>query len=403
MSTNMAPTNQAMAQTMTPPAPVSSPRSDVRLLFVVDSWFPGVGGAELQSLKLAHALKRQGAQIRFVAPHLDKSMPVTEQIEGFDVQKVTFPQIRVLGSLILYIKLALLLYRRRHSYDCIHFHVTGSMAVIGGLLRQVIGKPMIAKVSGFFEFEHGVLKRSRGFNPRLAASRWALRHIDYFQTISTQTRERLLEAGFDEHSIRYIPNGIELSDNPASRHSDGIFRAGYCGRMRAIKGVDVLIRAFDQVLKVQPGLDMQLLIAGDGETEQELHQLVSDLGIGDKIEFLGEIRDVEGFLGKLDLYVQPSYAEGLPNSVIEAMNAGLPIVATDVGGNNDLVESGTNGYLFEAGDTDALAVLLINCYQNQDDLQAFSKASKQKISRFGFEQVTAQLQELYNNDNKQDQ
>ena len=389
------------------PATSVSDAENLRVLFAVDSRFPGIGGAEIQSIKLAKALRARGIQVDFVAPYLNRESPLEEVVEGFQLTKIDYPQIKLVGSVLLAAKFGWYLYQNQHKYDTVHIHITRILAAAAGLVKPFISCVVVTKISGFFEFQGGILDPDRSLNPANMLIRFALRKIDYVQTISVQTREKLEQAGFRPEQIKFIPNGIEIRDpaaeNPAqsepARALDSAaddFVIGYCGRMRTVKGVHVLLDGFARLKQNNPTTKLVLRVAGDGETEAELKQQASSLNLGDSIEFLGYIDDTASFLSTIDLYVQPSFAEGLPNSVIEAMNSGLAVVATDVGGNNDLVSHASNGRLFAAGDVEGLETELQWCLDNQAELPVMGQRGRQTIAdSYGFAQVTDDLIALY--------
>ncbi len=371
-----------------------------RILFVIDSWFPGMGGAEKQAVKLAKALRAKGIEVEFIAPHLNTDQPITQMYEGFQVTKISYPKIKLLGAAILNARFAWYLFSQRHKFSSAHFHVTQTLAGTAGFIRPFTGLPCVAKISGFYEFEHGVLARHKPLNPILRLIRLGLRNIDYVQTISEQTRAKLVDAGFRSEQIKFVPNGIDCDTTPRERQysKDKVFSVGYCGRMAPVKGVDVLLRGFAQWLKSNPDRRVKLTIAGGGNDAQfaESVALANQLGLGQNVDFLGVINDVPGFLATQDLYVQPSYAEGLPNSVMEAMNAALPVIATDIGGNHDLITHEHNGFLFPAGDVDALEALLERAYSQYDDVLPMGQISRQLLSdSYSFDSVTEQLLDLY--------
>ncbi len=371
-----------------------------QVLFVIDSWFPGMGGAEKQAVKLAKALRKKGVEVEFIAPHLDTEQPMSQMYEGFQVTKINYPKIKLLGAAILNARFAWYLFSQRKKFASAHFHVTQTLAGTAGFIRPFTGLPCVAKISGFYEFEHGVLAQHKPLNPILKLIRLGLRNIDYVQTISVQTRTKLEAAGFRPGQIKFVPNGIDCDLSPRERHytRDKEFAVGYCGRMAPVKGVDVLIKGFAQWVKQHPERRLKLNIAGGGKDGQfdENVALVASLGIKDQVNFLGVIDDVPGFLATQDLYVQPSFAEGLPNSVMEAMNAALPVIATDIGGNHDLITHEHNGFLFPAGDSDALALLLERAYTAYDAVLPMGQISRQLLTdHYSFESVTEQLLDLY--------
>ncbi len=367
-----------------------------RVLFVVDSHFPVIGGAESQALKLAVALRERGGHVDFLTPQLDQSDPLVDTHCGFAIKRFSYPHVRYLGTLFMMINFARCLIASRRDYDFVHIHITRYLSATAGLIRPFIKLPMMTKISGFFEFEGGVLDMNGGFQPVNWLLRKAVRNIDYVHTISQQTRSKLIEAGFAESQIRFIPNGVATGDIPAESPKRERVVIGYCGRLRHVKGVDVLIDAIALLKKNNPQPDIELRIAGDGETMDELRHQVAKLGLIDTVVFLGAISDTATFYNGLDVYVQPSFAEGLPNSVIEAMNAGMPVIASDIGGNQDLVIDGNTGYLFKAGDAELLSNKLNTLLSEPTQRLLMGKAGRMRIEEhFDIAQVVEQLVDVY--------
>ena len=368
----------------------------LRILFAVDSRFPGLGGAEKQSVKLAIALREQGVHVEFVTPRIDHTQALSETFEGFNITRIDYPHIRWLGSLVVMARFARYLINNAERFDAVHVHITHLMAAAAGYARARTALPVITKISGFYEFEGGVLDQAARYKPLNLLIRTGLKKVDYVQTISVQTRQKLLDAGFSDAQIQFVPNGIDLREIPAILPSTECLRIGYCGRLREVKGVHVLLDGFAQLKAAHPHTTMQLVIAGSGETRSSLDAQATALGIANDIDWLGTIENTGEFFRSIHLYVQPSFAEGLPNSVMEAMAAGRPVVASDIGGNNDLIEHGVNGALFPIGDASELCAQLGRLINEPDQCQRLAKAGRQSIvDQYGFESVTRQLAGLY--------
>ena len=138
------------------------------------------------------------------------------------------------------------------------------------------------------------------------------------------------------------------------------------------------------------------MIAGEGAEREALAQSARDNGVGETVEFLGEVSDVPGVLARADIYVQPSFQEGLPNAVLEAMAMGLPIVATRVSGNEDVVADGDNGLLVPPGDPDALAAALRRLVADPALALRMGRRSREIVeSRFSLTAVMNQLRAAY--------
>jgi len=139
-----------------------------------------------------------------------------------------------------------------------------------------------------------------------------------------------------------------------------------------------------------------LLVAGDGACREDLGQLSRALAVADCVRFLGDRRDIPQVLSAMDLFVLPSIAEGLSNTVLEAMASGLPIVATRVGGNPELIDDGVNGMLVARQDPAALTGA-VGRYLDDQHLRALhGKASRQRaVDHFGLEQMSDAYAKLY--------
>lgn len=140
----------------------------------------------------------------------------------------------------------------------------------------------------------------------------------------------------------------------------GLCLVGTVGRMQTVKAQPLLVQAFVQALQQQPALQqtLRLVLVGDGPLRAECQALLQSTGFAHLAWLPGERSDVPQVMRGLDLFVLPSLAEGISNTILEAMASGLPVVATAVGGNADLVADGRSGQIVPAGDPSALATAL---------------------------------------------
>ena len=169
--------------------------------------------------------------------------------------------------------------------------------------------------------------------------------------------------GVAAERIVVIPNGVDLKqfepngDPAAIRAELGIPAAspvaGMVGRLSAEKRVDLFLRAAQRVASRVP--ESRFLVIGGGNLLEELKALAGSMGLQSRVVFTGARPDVGALLAAMDLLVLASDFEGLPNSVMEAMAAGRPVVATDLGGCRELVAPGETGLLFPAGSAEALS------------------------------------------------
>jgi len=368
----------------------------LRILLVLDSYFPGTGGSERQLAQLAPRLLEGGHSVEILCPRLLDSMPVREVISGVPIRRINYPRISKLGALIMQVRFALTLLRDYRNFDVIHVHIVKNLAPLVGALRPFLSGMLVAKISGATELSGGLLdpKYSRTFRSRIRNH--FMRRFDYIQTISTHIRSALINAAYDEVKLVGIPNGVNVAryhdgrDEPTPNEKT---HAIYAGRLAYVKGVDVLLRAWAQVVDVHPA---QLALLGEGQECAELRQLAAKLRIEHCIDFVGDCDDIAPYLAQANVYVQPSRAEGLPNSVIEAMAAGLPIIATNVGGNRDLVVDGETGLLVESESPDELASAICSLCSDRDNTQRMGKrAYDQIVEQYSIDNVVSRLLSLY--------
>lgn len=371
-----------------------------RILLVVDGYYPARGGTELQVELLSAAFLARGHEVQVVAPAMYTGRPAVELISGVKTTRIGYPRIKGLGALVLMMKFFFWLILHRKQYDAIHVHMVQNLATVMGLAKPFLrDKVMAAKVSGAWEFEGGLLDPALRNRLPWSAMNYFVRKLDYFQTISEFTRERMLEAGYPDAKIKMIRNGLPIDDFKSATRSradtDNVVTIGYAGRLEPVKGVDVLIAACAELKK--RGLDdIRLEIAGAGKQADNLAAQVASLGIAEKVRFLGGIDNMPEFMANIDIYVQPSHQEGLPNSVMQAMAASLPLAATNVSGNFDLIEHGKNGYLSPAGDALAMADNLQALVENAADREAFGVASFAAVQGvYALDTVLDQLSALY--------
>lgn len=376
---------------------IEHPRLDgLRVLFAVDCEFPGLGGAEAQALKLAVSMRNRGAVVEFVTPRILATQSLEESFHGFTIRRIDYPHVRFVGSLVLMAYFARYLRKNAHRFDAMHVHITHLMAATAGYVRKSTGLSVTTKISGFYEFEGGVLDQRKRFKPLNFLLRTGLKKVDFVQTISEETREKLLEADFRPDQIKFIPNGIDTGETPTTAADSSITTLGYCGRLREVKGVHILLDAFAKVLEKRADANLRLSIAGSGSSADELLDQADALGISKHIEWLGLIEDTQSYFRSIDIYIQPSFAEGLPNSVMEAMVEQQPVIASDIGGNNDLVEHQVSGLRFPAGDSTALSEQIIRLLDDKQLRQSIAVNGRQVMEeRYDIERVVTKLAELY--------
>ncbi len=222
---------------------------------------------------------------------------------------------------------------------------------------------------------------------------------------SEAVRQRLLDS-FPEVSERCmaIYNGVPLarfsSEGDVQRSSlslpVGMSVVGtVCRLFEPQKGLAVLLRAFSELLKRGRVQACQLLLVGEGPAKRDLIELVSRLNIEPHVRFLGARRDVEKILPALDVFVLGSLSEGFGISIVEAMSAGIPVVATKVGGIPEIVRHEETGLLVPPGDVGAMAEAIEQLLQDRERAKAFGERGRERAQQFSIEQAVQRHEDLY--------
>jgi glycosyltransferase involved in cell wall biosynthesis len=263
------------------------------------------------------------------------------------------------------------------------------------LAGRVAGR--LAKVPLIICSERTMMMESEA---RYRLNRWTITLVDRVIAVSNNVRDFCeTHIGLPAAKIVVILNGIEVPAEPAAtsdaaRLALGLSRhtaiVGTVSRLRPEKGIDVLLQAFSQVERAE------LVIIGDGGECDTLKKLAAELGLTGRVHWAGYRSNISELLAAFDLYVQPSLHEGLPNTVLEAMAARLPVVATAVGGTTEAVLNDVTGRLLSPGDPAALAGAINFLLGEADTRQTMGQAGFERVKKyFNVEQMVAQTESLY--------
>lgn len=176
--------------------------------------------------------------------------------------------------------------------------------------------------------------------------------------------------------------------------ADEQFVVGSVGRLVEVKNYPSFIRAFALVVKKYP--QAKLLIAGDGPMRPELEALIEEHNLAEQVNLLGRREDVPAVMNALDVFVLPSFREGLSNTILEAMASGLPAVVTKVGGSPEIVIDGETGYLFEVSNIEQLAGYLCQLFEDKNLLAKMSKQARQHVvDNYSLQGMVENYQQTY--------
>ena len=322
---------------------------------------------------------------------LGESVP---ELERMGIEVMLLPQKKNGVDYLSFLKVAKIL--REKKIDAIHTHNT--QPLIDGTLGA-----LLANVRTIVHTDH-----SRAFpdKRRYMFAEWLMSHFVYKVVgVSIPTSGDLMKyEKISPRKIVTVLNGIDGAqyvapvDKQKKRTELGIKGngpvIGLGVRLSLQKGITYLLQAMPEITKRYP--DVTLVIAGEGNCEEDLRREATRIGIDGNTVFIGPRLDMPEVLKALDLYVLPSLWEGLPMVLLEAMAAGCPIVATKVGGSPTVISDGENGSLVEPMDPKALAREIIRLLGNEQLRSYYAKNGLKTFNdHFTADMMTAQYENLY--------
>jgi glycosyltransferase involved in cell wall biosynthesis len=211
---------------------------------------------------------------------------------------------------------------------------------------------------------------------------------------SEAAADQLRQEGVPDPALIVVPNGIDLARyEPAPLRTEPRI-VTTVANLRGEKGHDVLLRAAAIVTAQAP--EVRFRIVGDGPMRSRLSSIAVELGIAHVVEFLGHQEDVPEVLRDSDVFVLPSRTEAFPNALVEAMAAGLPVVASDTGGIPELVTHDRNGLLVPVGDHTLMAAAILSVLRDRSRAGALASAARQTIeARYSFHRMVQSFESLY--------
>lgn len=280
--------------------------------------------------------------------------------------------------------------------DIVHGHGYKS-DLVGLLSARLAGCKMISTPHGWSK---GADKKLRFYE---SLDRFLFRFMDFVCPLSEELLESVANV-VDSKKVRLIMNGVDIDEIdscvPAFEKKADEIIIGYIGRLVVGKDIPTLICAvklfFDNVKK--PGVNIRLIIIGDGEENAFLKTLVTDLGLAENVEFLGFRSDAISYLKCFDVFVLPSLSEGIPRCLMESLASGVISVASDIRGNRVIVEHNKTGFLFDVGDSKALSNILIEILHGKEKNYPVSNAGRTLIEqKYSSKKMAEEYLDIYFN------
>jgi sugar transferase (PEP-CTERM/EpsH1 system associated) len=371
---------------VTPATSVEPAPEPLRVMHVVYSLEPG--GMEFGVVKLVNGFDRRrvSSAVCATVPGGRLRSLVAADVPVFELTRRRGNDPRLIWRLAR-------LFRRERP-NVVHTHAWGTL-LEGLLAAKLAGVPLV--VHG----EHGTLQ----LKPRQRwLQRWGWARVNQVLSVSSTLATRIAaETGFPAERVHTIRNGVDLArfcrvSRSEARAALGLADTdiviGSVGRLVPVKDQATLIDAVARVARSNP--DVRLLLAGDGPLRYSLEARAAVQGVGDRVTLLGHRSDVETVLNALDVFALSSTSEGLSNTILEAMASGLPVVATRVGGADELVDDGVSGLLVPPSDPIALAAALGELTGNRDKRLGMGAAARRRAeSEFALSRMIGRYEDMY--------
>jgi glycosyltransferase involved in cell wall biosynthesis len=369
-----------------------------------------VGGPALHVAYLVEGLADRGYETTLVAGSLARGEESMAHVaESRNARIVTIPhlhrEISPLEDARAIVRLARLIREERPQILHTHTAKAGAVGRIAALLAGSARPPIVVHTF------HGHVLRGY-FNPLTTLGfrtleRWLARVTTRLIAVSPEVRDDLVRLGVgSKEQFAVIRLGIELGERVGgdeetrreTRRQLGVgpdaFVVGWVGRMTAVKRTDDVVRAFRELL--DRDVDAYLCLVGDGPDRPRLEKLAHELGIVRRCLFVGYQDDVAPYYEAIDVLLLPSVNEGTPVSVIEALAAGRPAVATRVGGVPDVVRDGVDGHLVEVGDASTLGERLAELAHDPARRDEMGREGRARvIERYAVSRLVDDIDALY--------
>jgi glycosyltransferase involved in cell wall biosynthesis len=364
------------------------------ILMLIANFYPVLGGAEQQALSLSKNLVSRGINTSV----LTRSRPDErsfEQIENVPVYRKIHVLDRGKWFGITYILSSFcFLLKMRNTYDIIHCHIADGLGTTAAIAIKLLFKKKVVIMIASSGQGSDLQELKKSFLNRCCLK---LTHMaDKIISLCSLSTEELYNESYLESQIAQLPNGIDINSFHPKESTKTENRIITVGHLTKIKGTDILLQAVANLTKKEVS-HFHVDIIGDGHDRTCFENIATDLNIFDHISFHGDCNNVVELLQRSRIFVLPSRAEGHSNALLEAMACGLPVIATKVGGNLDVVNNNENGILVEKENPEQLANAIHKVLNDNKFAEQLGKNARETVvSKYTMERTVLKYVELYN-------
>jgi len=370
----------------------------MRILHILDQSLPLHSGYTFRTVAILREQRARDWQpVPLTTPRQGVAPALVEHAAGWDFRRTPYapgwlarvPAVGVYLDEMLATARRLEELVRLEKPDLLHAHSPVLAALPTLWVGRRLGLPVVYEVRSCWEdaaVDHGTTAQG---SLRYRTTRWletlAARRADALMVICDGLRSEFESRGITPSKITVIPNAVDIEQFPVSESRDpqlrrdlgldGTTALGFVGSFYGYEGLDLLLRALARLRPSQP--ELRVLLVGEGYQFEALQRLAAELRVDDAVIFTGRVphAQVQRYYDQLDLLVYPRHSMRLTDLVtplkpLEAMAQGKVVLASDVGGHRELIRDGETGYLFKAGDVDALAQAIDNVLSRRDEWSA---------------------------------
>lgn len=362
------------------------------------SCHPTVGGSGVVATELAGALAEIGDEVHLMSYSVPARWPTGGTRLFF--HRVSVGQYPLFEyppySLALATKMVDVV--RQHRLDLLHVHYAVPNAVSAILAREILAPYPVRVITTL----HGTDVTLVGNDPSyLETTRFGIQRSDCVTAVSESLKAATLEQLGNGRDIRVVPNFIDprrfvaAMKGPGARRwaKDGEQVLIHVSNFRRVKRVPDVIAIFHRLSVDRP---LRLLLVGEGPELARAEQLCRQLGIEDRVEFLGTVGNIEEVLAHADVFLLPSATESFGLAALEALACEVPVVASRIGGVPEVVEDGVSGFLRPVGDIDGMTAAVGELLTNSDKRREMGRAGRRLAAeRFSQDDIVARYRALY--------
>jgi len=363
--------------------------------------FTGMGGAENQLLKMVKQIEsKDNLQITIIAKQTPNDPSYEEISKNRNIYRLKVSKIPIVSMLIFMIALffKVMKINKHKKIDLIHLPLPDAFILIVYFLRLVLKIPVISRVAAdeLYPYDKG----SYWLVNRLLVRKFMLK-LDGIQTLNPIAERYAKYLGYPENRIFLIPNGTLIPKNPKD-YQKLSYTLLYIGAMRFNPEKDIkeqknllmLIDTFNDLSKLDERF--KLLLVGDGNFHPTLEKKVKELGIESRVTFTGYQINIQKYHEIADIFINPSWKEGMPNAVVEAMASGLVVMCSDIPEHQFVIRNQVNGILFDNSNKKDLMKNILAFYDSKEKyIQIGAKARQYVIEHLSIEKTVEAIFTMY--------